>query len=105
MTDEAGGGWLGRLRHGLGRSSAKLGGGIADLFTKRKLDQAALDELEELLISGDLGVAMAARLTGSSSVPNSQSYSIVSVAKLPRFMFTWCAAWIEVMESRVLKGK
>lgn len=57
-----GAGWLGRLRRGLGRSSAKLAGGIADLFTQRKLDAQALDALEELLIAGDLGVATAARL-------------------------------------------
>ena len=57
-----GAGWLGRLRRGLGRSSAKLAGGIADLFTKRKLDAQALEALEELLIAGDLGVATAARL-------------------------------------------
>ena len=57
-----GAGWLGRLRRGLGRSSAKLADGIADLFTKRKLDAQALEALEDLLIAGDLGVATAARL-------------------------------------------
>ncbi len=57
--------WLDRLRSGLGRSSAKLTGGITGLLSKRKLDQAALNELEELLIAGDLGVATASQLTGS----------------------------------------
>jgi fused signal recognition particle receptor len=56
-------GWLGRLRRGLGRSSAKLTGGIGDLFTKRRLDHEALEELEELLITADLGVETSARLT------------------------------------------
>ena len=55
--------WFGRLKAGLSRTSSKLGGGITALFTKRKLDQAALDELEELLIAADLGVAPAAKLT------------------------------------------
>ncbi|MFQ5776296.1 MAG: signal recognition particle-docking protein FtsY [Kiloniellaceae bacterium] len=55
-------GWFGRLKAGLARSSAKLGEGIAGIFTKRKLDEAALEELEELLISADLGVGPAARL-------------------------------------------
>ncbi len=58
-------GWFGRLKAGLTRSSAKLGDGITGIFTKRKLDDAALEELEELLISADLGVATAARLTGN----------------------------------------
>ncbi len=57
------GGWYARLKTGLTRSSSKLGDGIAGIFTKRKLDDAALEELEELLISADLGVATAARLT------------------------------------------
>ncbi len=57
--------WGTRLLRGLAGSSAKLTGGITDLFTKRKLDREALDGLEELLITGDLGVATAAKLTGS----------------------------------------
>ena len=56
-------GWLARLRSGLSKSADRVGGAITDVFTKRKLDQAALDELEEILIRGDLGVATAARLT------------------------------------------
>ena len=56
-------GWFQRLKAGLTRSSGKLGNGIAGIFTKRKLDDAALKELEELLISADLGVATAAKLT------------------------------------------
>jgi len=58
-------GWLGRLKAGLARSSQKITSGITDVFTKRKLDDAALEELEEILIQGDLGVATAARLSGS----------------------------------------
>ncbi|NKB42875.1 MAG: signal recognition particle-docking protein FtsY [Alphaproteobacteria bacterium] len=58
-------GWLGRLTAGLRKSSAKLVGGIGDLVTKRKLDDAALEDLEELLITADLGAATAARLTAN----------------------------------------
>ncbi len=56
-------GWLGRLKAGLGRSAKALGDGIGGIFTKRRLDDAALEELEELLITADLGAACAARLT------------------------------------------
>ena len=62
-TQTKAGGWFGRLKAGLTRSSAKLGEGITGIFTKRKLDDAALEALEELLISADLGVATAAKLT------------------------------------------
>ena len=57
------GGWFSRLKAGLTRSSSKLGDGITGIFSKRKLDDQALEELEELLITSDLGVATAARLT------------------------------------------
>ncbi len=56
-------GWLSRLKDGLSKSSSALTQGINDLFTKRKLDAAAIEELEEILITSDLGVATAARLT------------------------------------------
>ncbi len=62
-TAEKKGGWFARLKAGLTRSSSKLGDGIAGIFTKRKLDDEALEELEELLITADLGVATATRLT------------------------------------------
>ena len=58
-------GWFGRLKAGLARSSGKLGEGIGSIFTRRKLDAAALEELEELLISADLGVTTAAKLTAA----------------------------------------
>ena len=55
-------GWLGRLKAGLTKSSNKIAGSITGLFTKRKLDDAALEELEETLIAADLGVSTAAKL-------------------------------------------
>ncbi|KAA2215226.1 signal recognition particle-docking protein FtsY [Pseudoroseomonas oryzae] len=56
------GGWFGRLRAGLSRSTARLTDGLTGLFTKRKLDDAALEELEEALITADLGVSAAGRI-------------------------------------------
>jgi len=55
-------GWLSRLRSGLQRSSTKLTDGLTGVFTKRKLDEAALQELEDTLIAADLGPATASRL-------------------------------------------
>ena len=62
-ANDEGAGWLSRMRQGLSRSSAKLAGGITDLIGKRRLDREALEELEELLIAADLGVATAGHLT------------------------------------------
>ena len=39
-------GWLLRLKSGLSQSSERITGGITGLFTKRKLDQVTLDDLE-----------------------------------------------------------
>ncbi|MCC7276446.1 MAG: signal recognition particle-docking protein FtsY [Alphaproteobacteria bacterium] len=55
-------GWFRRLRDGLARTSSKIAEGIGAIFTKRRLDDAQLDELETLLIQADLGPAAAARL-------------------------------------------
>src|SRR3546814_17255222 len=55
--------WLQRLKSGLSRSKAALSDGLSSIFIKRKLDDAMLEELEDLLISADLGVSMAARVT------------------------------------------
>ncbi|MBV8132563.1 MAG: signal recognition particle-docking protein FtsY [Alphaproteobacteria bacterium] len=52
-------GWFGRLRAGMARSSARLSQGINTIFTRRRLDDEALLELEELLISSDMGVGVA----------------------------------------------
>ncbi|ANC93046.2 signal recognition particle-docking protein FtsY [Azospirillum humicireducens] len=56
-------GWFAKLKEGLSKSSSKLTDGITSIFTKRKLDDAALEELEELLITADLGPATAAKVT------------------------------------------
>ncbi|AQZ53527.1 signal recognition particle-docking protein FtsY [Martelella mediterranea] len=59
--------WFQRLRAGLFRTSQQLSGQIAALFTKRKLDEDALEELEDLLIQADLGVETAMRITDTLS--------------------------------------
>ncbi len=54
--------WLNRLGLGLKKSSSKLTDGISGIFTKRKLDASTLEELEELLISADMGVKTSAKI-------------------------------------------
>lgn len=52
-------GWFKRLKEGLKKSSSRLTEGITALVTHRKLDDEALEELEDLLITSDIGVATA----------------------------------------------
>lgn len=58
------GGWFSRLKSGLSRSAARLTENVSSLFVKRRLDDEALEELEETLIAADLGVAAARRIVG-----------------------------------------
>jgi fused signal recognition particle receptor len=63
-------GWLGRLREGLSKSAKKVTESITSvftetipgIFTKKRLDQETLNELEDALIQADLGVSVASRL-------------------------------------------
>jgi fused signal recognition particle receptor len=65
-ADEPRGGWLARLAAGLGRSSQRITQGIAQaLGAGRRLDAAALADLEEVLIAADIGVETAAGLTAN----------------------------------------
>ena len=57
--------WWQRLSGGLKRTSASIGGAVADLVVKRRLDQEMLDEIEEVLIRADLGVDSAARIAAA----------------------------------------
>ena len=57
--------WWGRLTVGLKRTSSSLGGALTDLISKRRLDAAMLEEIEEVLIRADLGVATAGRIAAA----------------------------------------
>ncbi len=59
--------WWTRLKDGLARSSSSIGTGISEIFTKRKLDADMLEELEDVLIRADLGVATASRICDAVS--------------------------------------
>lgn len=63
MSDDEKQGWFQRLRSGLSRSSSNLQSNIASVFTgKKHVDSATLEELEEALISADMGVETAMAL-------------------------------------------
>lgn len=58
-------GWLAKLGIGLKKSSQKISGGINDIFGKRKIEAATLEELEELLITADMGVKASAKIVAA----------------------------------------
>jgi fused signal recognition particle receptor len=65
MNDTPKQSWWQRLSGGLKRTSSSIGGAIADIVSRRKLDAATVEELEELLIRADLGVDVAHRIAAA----------------------------------------
>jgi fused signal recognition particle receptor len=54
-----------RLKDGLARSTQKLTEGISAVFKRRRLDDEALQELEDVLIAADLGTEVTRRVIES----------------------------------------
>jgi len=54
-------GFLGRISKGLNKSTTQMSDNISAIFNKRKLDDEALEDLEDLLIAADFGVGPATR--------------------------------------------
>jgi len=62
QSDEPKKGWFQRLADGLTRSTRQMTEQVVAAIVKRPLDQAMLDDLEEMLIEADLGPAAAGRV-------------------------------------------
>jgi len=54
--------WWRRLSAGLRRTSSSIGTALADLVTKRKLDRAMVEDIEDVLLRADLGTEVASRI-------------------------------------------
>ena len=57
--------WWRRLSSGLKRTSSQIGTALTDLISKRKLDRAMLEEIEDVLLRADLGTEVAARIAAA----------------------------------------
>jgi fused signal recognition particle receptor len=56
-------GWLARLKSGLAKSREKISGQLSALFKRHaKIDEALFEELEEILLGADVGVAATGKL-------------------------------------------
>ena len=65
MTEAEGerSGWFTRLKRGLTKSASTLSDGIAGVLTRQRLDDDTIGALEDLLITADLGVSLASRIS------------------------------------------
>lgn len=84
-----------KLKSGLSKTSSVLTGGITGIFTKRKLDQAALDQLEELLIAADMGAKTSAQLTAELS--KQKLDKDISDEEVKRFLADEIAAMLQAV--------
>jgi len=55
-------GFFSKLSSGLAKSSSKMGNSISSLFTQRKLDSEALEDLEDILLTSDMGGKVSAQI-------------------------------------------
>jgi fused signal recognition particle receptor len=76
--------WLSRLSQGLKKTASSLTEGLGAVLTKRKLDAATLDGLEELLITADFGVATAQKIV--SELKKSRFDQEVSEEEVRQFL-------------------
>ncbi|MFN7039220.1 MAG: signal recognition particle-docking protein FtsY [Alphaproteobacteria bacterium] len=59
--------WFNKLKEGLSKTSNKINEGISNIFTKSKLDKETITELEELLLSSDIGIEATSKIIDSIS--------------------------------------
>ena len=60
----AAGGFMSRITAGLKKSTSRMTGQVDAAFSKRKLDEDAIEELEDILVMSDLGYGVASKVTG-----------------------------------------
>jgi len=60
---QRGQGFFERISGGLRKSAARMSGTVAAAFTRRRLDDAAIEDLEDLLVAADFGIGPASRVT------------------------------------------
>ena len=91
-----------RLKAGLSRSSSSLTERIAAVVSRRKLDAATIEELEETLIMADLGVETSALLVKEVARTGSGARSPTS-RSARRWRWPWRGSWSQ-SPSRCLTG-
>lgn len=65
--------WFSGIKKSLSKSSSKISSGLNNIFSKKSIDQTTLDDLEDLLLSADLGVEASSKIV--------QEFSSVKIAK------------------------
>jgi len=88
-----------RLFDGLSKSSNKLVTGVTDVFTKKTLDQASLDALEDVLVASDMGAPAAARIV--AAIAKERFNKEVTDAEMREALAAEIAAILKPREARL----
>ena len=54
--------WFSNLKNSLNKTSSKISSGIDNIFNKKSIDETTLQDLEDLLLSADLGYEASAKI-------------------------------------------
>ena len=87
-------GWFKKLTSGLSKSSEKISDGIKKVIKGKKIDETTLEDLEELLISSDLGTSFSSTiiedLRKSKMIePSSEKVRSIIQKKLKNYCNPW----------------
>ena len=77
-------GWFKKFKKSLSKSSDKISGGIKKILKGKKIDEFTLQELEELMISSDLGVESSSKIIQElkkSKIINPSSEKVKEIIK------------------------
>ena len=74
-------GWIKNLKKGLNKSSKKINEGLTNIFKSKKINEETLDELQDLLITSDIGISVSDCIIDSLRKKKLNDISLESVKK------------------------
>ena len=74
-------GWIKNLKKGLNKSSKKINEGLTKIFKSKKINEETLDELQDLLITSDIGISVSDSIIDSLRKKKLNDISLESVKK------------------------
>ena len=74
-------GWIKNLKKGLNKSSKKINEGLTNIFKSKKINEETLDELQDLLITSDIGISVSDSIIDSLRKKKLNDISLESVKK------------------------
>ena len=94
--------WIKNLKKSLSKSSSVIGEGIKKIIKSKKIDDSTLEELENHLISSDIGIAFSEEII--TEIKN-KKYIDTSVEAIKKIILNSIIKVLKPLEKEVLIGK